>query len=46
MGRIFTLPVWGMLTSLSADFHIFTPIYLLMIFSFIEDWIPVKKSTK
>ncbi len=43
---VFTLPVWGMLTSLSADFHIFTPIYLLMIFSFIEDWIPVKKSTK
>ncbi len=37
-GLVFTLPVWGMLTPLSADFHIFTPIYLLMIYSFIEDW--------
>ena len=37
-GLVFTLPVWGMLTPLPADFHIFTPIYILMIWSFIEDW--------
>lgn len=35
---VFTVPVWGMLTPLSADFHIFTPIYILMLCSFIEDW--------
>lgn len=34
----FTIPVWGLLTSLPADFFIFTPIYLIMIYSFIEDW--------
>ncbi len=34
----FTFPVWGMLTPIGADFFIFTPIYLLMIFSFIEEW--------
>ena len=37
-GLIFTVPIWGMLTMLSADFYIFTPIYALMIFSFCEDW--------
>lgn len=37
-GLVFTFPIWGMLTSFSADFFIFTPIYILMIFSFIEDW--------
>ena len=37
-GLVFTFPVWGMLTPLSADFYIFTPIYILMIYSFIEDW--------
>ncbi len=37
-GLVFTIPVWGMITPLAADFHIFTPIYLLMICSFIEDW--------
>ena len=41
-GLVFTLPVWGMLTPFSADFHIFTPIYILMIYSFVEDW--AKKS--
>ena len=34
----FTVPVYGMLTFLAADFFIFTPIYIMMIFSFIEDW--------
>lgn len=37
-GLVFTLPIWGMLTPLPADFHIFTPIYILMFWSFIEDW--------
>ncbi len=37
-GLIFTVPIWGMLTSLPADFFIFTPIYILMIYSFAEDW--------
>ena len=37
-GLVFTLPVWGMLTPLVADFHIFTPIYILLIYSFAEDW--------
>jgi hypothetical protein len=37
-GLIFTLPVWGMLTPFAADFHIFTPIYILILYSFIEDW--------
>ena len=37
-GLVFTMPVWGLLTPLPADFHIFTPIYVLMIWSFIEDW--------
>ncbi|MCR5431764.1 MAG: DUF2029 domain-containing protein [Lachnospiraceae bacterium] len=40
----FTFPVWGMLTPLGADFFIFTPIYLLMIISFIEDWCIKSKS--
>ena len=34
----FTLPVWGEFTPLPADFYIFTPIYLIMIISFISDW--------
>ena len=37
-GLVFTLPVWGVMTLLPADFYIFTPIYILMIYSFIEDW--------
>ncbi len=36
---IFTVPVYGIKTGLPADFYIFTPIYVMMIFSFIEDWI-------
>lgn len=38
-GLVFTTPIWGMLTNLAADFHIFTPIYLMVIYSYIEDWI-------
>ncbi len=34
----FTIPVYGLLTPLAADFYIFTPIYIMMIYSFIEDW--------
>ena len=45
-GLTFTLPVWGMLTPLSADFHIFTPIYILMACSFVEDWRRKKVSAK
>ena len=40
---IFTVPVYGMLTSLEADFFIFTPIYIMMIYSFVEDWIVERK---
>lgn len=42
-GLVFTLPVWGVITSLPADFFIFTPIYLLMLYSFIEDWFKIVK---
>ena len=42
-GLVFTTPIWGMLTTLAADFHIFTPIYLMVIYSYIEDWILVCK---
>ena len=34
----FTIPVYGMLTGLKADFFIFTPVYIMMVYSFIEDW--------
>lgn len=37
-GCTFTLPVWGLLTALPAEFFIFTPLYLIMIYSFFEDW--------
>lgn len=40
----FTIPVYGLITPLAADFYIFTPIYLMMIYSFIEDWIPKGKT--
>lgn len=36
-GLTFTIPVWGMLTPLPADFWIFTPIYIMGICSFISD---------
>ena len=42
---IFTIPVYGLITLLAADFYIFTPIYVMMIYSFIEDWI-IKRETK
>ncbi len=38
-GLVFTMPVWGMMTELAADFYIFTPIYMIMIYSFVEDWV-------
>lgn len=34
----FTIPVYGLMTGLDADFFIFTPIYVMMIYSFVEDW--------
>jgi hypothetical protein len=34
----FTIPAYGLVTDLAADFFIFTPIYVMMIYSFIEDW--------
>lgn len=37
-GLIFTIPVYGMITGLAADFFIFTPIYIMMIYSVIEDF--------
>lgn len=37
-GLTFTIPVWGALTPLPAEFFIFTPIYIMMIFSFCQDW--------
>ena len=36
-GCAFTLPAWGLLSPLPADFYIFTPLYLIMIVSFCED---------
>ena len=38
-GLVFTMPVWGVMTALAADFYIFTPIYVIMIYSFVEDWV-------
>ena len=35
----FTIPFYGYFTGWGADLFIFTPIYIIMIYSFIEDWI-------
>lgn len=32
----FTIPVWGMISPLPADFWIFSPIYVLAVFSFVR----------
>ena len=37
---VFTIPSYGLITGWDANFFIFTPIYILMILSFIEDWKP------
>lgn len=42
----FTVPVYGMLTSLDANFFIFTPIYIMMIFTLVEDWILNRRKDK
>lgn len=39
---IFTVPCYGYFTGLQADLFIFLPIYLMMIISFLEDWIFLK----
>ena len=36
---IFTIPFYGYFTGWGADLFIFTPIYVMMGLSFIEDWI-------
>lgn len=35
----FTLPFYGYFTGIEADFFIFLPIYIIMIYSFLEDWL-------
>ncbi len=35
----FTVPFYGYFTGVDADFFIFLPIYLIMGYSFIEEWI-------
>jgi len=40
---IFTIPVYGLITGWDANFFIFTPIYIMMIYSFVEDWIIARK---
>ena len=35
----FTVPFYGFFTGIEADFFIFLPIYIIMIFSFAEEWI-------
>ncbi|MBQ9361161.1 MAG: DUF2029 domain-containing protein [Lachnospiraceae bacterium] len=35
----FTIPFYGYFTGMGADFFIFLPIYIMMIYSFIEEWI-------
>ncbi|MBQ9606145.1 MAG: DUF2029 domain-containing protein, partial [Lachnospiraceae bacterium] len=39
----FTIPFYGYFTGWGADLFIFTPIYIMMIYSFIEDWIYSKR---
>jgi len=39
----FTLPFYGYFTGWGADLFIFIPIYIMMIYSFIEDWILCNK---
>jgi len=41
---IFTIPVYGLITGWDANLFIFTPIYIMMIYSFVEDWILNKKN--
>ena len=36
---IFTNPFYGYFTGWSADLFIFTPIYVLMLYAFIQEWI-------
>ncbi len=36
---IFTNPVYGYFTGWSADLFIFAPIYVLMIYAFVQEWI-------
>ena len=36
---IFTVPCYGYFTGWNADFFIFLPIYIMMLYSFAEDWI-------
>lgn len=36
---VFTIPAYGLITGWDANIFIFTPIYIIMIYSFIEDWI-------
>ncbi len=35
----FTIPFYGYFTGIEADFFIFLPVYIMMFYSFIEEWI-------
>ncbi|MCR4923571.1 MAG: DUF2029 domain-containing protein [Lachnospiraceae bacterium] len=37
-GLTFTIPVYGLISGFDANFFIFTPIYIIMIYSLIMDW--------
>ncbi len=40
---IFTVPAYGVFTGFDANFFIFTPIYVMMMFALVEDWILERK---
>ncbi len=35
----FTVPFYGYFTGVGADFFIFLPIYIMMAYTFLEEWI-------
>lgn len=38
-GLSFTVPFYGYFTGIESDFFIFTPLYIIMIYAFFEEWI-------
>ena len=43
-GLTFTIPCYGYFTGWNADLFIFLPIYVMMLYAFIEEWIFAKKN--
>lgn len=43
---VFSIPVYGLIFGMDANFFIFTPIYILMGYSFVEDWIIIPRQLK